>query len=759
VTVIVDLSASPAGRFCARLAALAGDEVIRFREPDQSNHAAAHARRVGIREAYLADGVTELSVDWAKRDHHSVVEPYLGRADAVISSFHKGRFDSPYNGQLVRRLNPAAVHVVVSPFGIAGPYREYASSSLIDWAAGGYLYITGEPDKPPLPGPLDLCAYATGYMAAIALEATLAQVRSGGPSRMLDISHMETMSSLHQSAFPRLASEEVMTRAGNVVGPATYPHGSYPCGDRELFLGIVTDEEWDRFLIAIDRPELCHDPRFATGAARKAHPELTDGIVSSWTIHQGVAEVAAAFLQERRVPATACATPGDLLQDSQLDYRHYFRPTTIQPGHLPARVPGNVMVVQQVANGGIDKRRPAPQPANRPWTSAPDEAVLPLAGVNVLDLSLWWAGPMATRILGDLGANVIRVERPTQPADENAWPQWHRFVHEQMHRNKRSIVVDLSAPEGLAIVQRLISGADVCIQNYRPGVMERLGLGWKSVLEANPSLVYVSLSGYGSDGPKSGWGTYGTLSEAASAVRALTHYPGEGGMRLGDQLPDAICGLVGTLAALRGLRERCRTGIGSYFDISQLEAYVALIGEEIAAASLPTDPVAVDGAALDQFDGLFVCRGAEEWVAVTVPDPELVSKVTASLSSELGVSSGRALTDLLEDFSAGRTKQAVAEFLQARGIAAFPVQTARDLVEDAHLRARQYFHRVSLGGLSAALPGSPIRAEGRPVVQMGRPAPVAGEHSIEILRDDLSLSEEEVDSLLHAGVVRQNQPR
>src|SRR5262249_46225208 len=154
----------------------------------------------------------------------------------------------------------------------------------------------------------------------------------------------------------------------------------------------------------------------ATGAARKAHPDLTDGIVTSWTTSQDVAEAAAAFLQKQRVPATACATPGDLLQDSQLEYRHYFRPTTIQPGHLPARVPGTVMVGQRAAHAGIDRRRPAPQPAKRPGPSAPDQAVLPLAGVNVLDMSLWWAGPMAARILGDLGANVIRVERPTQPA-------------------------------------------------------------------------------------------------------------------------------------------------------------------------------------------------------------------------------------------------------------------------------------------------------------------------------------------------------
>jgi crotonobetainyl-CoA:carnitine CoA-transferase CaiB-like acyl-CoA transferase len=407
---------------------------------------------------------------------------------------------------------------------------------------------------------------------------------------------------------------------------------------------------------------------------------------------------------------------------------------------------------------GIDERRSGRKPSNQPAPSAPEKAALPLEGVKVLDMSLWWAGPMAARILGDLGATVIRIERPTQPADENAWPQWHRFVHEQMHRNKRSIVVDLTTPEGLAVVQRLISRVDVFVQNYRPGVMERLGLDWKSALEVNPSLVYVSLSGYGSEGPKSAWGTYGTLSEAASAVRGLTHYPGEGGMRLGDQLPDAVCGLVGALAALRGLKERCRTNCGCHFDISQLEAYVALIGEEIAAASLRPDGVEADAAALDQLERVFRCRGTDAWVAVAVPDLASASKLAASLSDVMGVTAGGALVDILEEFAAGRTKRSVAEFLQALGIPAFPVLTARDLVEDAHLQSRQYFYRASLRGVSASLPGSPIRAKRRPFVAMRRPAPVAGEHSIEILRHEVSLSEEEIDRLLKAGVVRLSSP-
>ena len=758
VTLIVDLSVTPPGRFAARLAGLSGDDVVRY---TASTTNGKPDRRGGIREAYLSDGVRVSSVDWSEPADRRRVEADIRRADAVISSFSEGCFDSPYAPERVRTLNPDAVHLVVSPFGLDGPYRNYHTSSLTDWAAGGYLYITGDPGRAPLPGPRDVCAYATGYMAAIAVEAGLAAVRSGLPAGTLDVSHMETMLSLHQLAFPRLAAGEVMTRTGHSVGPATYPHGSYPTLDGELFVGIVTDDEWDRFLIAIDRPELCQDVRLATGQARKSNAELTDEVVRSWTARRGTAE-AAAFLQAMRVPATECATPRDLLSDAQLEHRGYFRTRACSSGGHQVRLAGNPLGAPRRAPTGDAGDALSAAPPERALPPATNEPVLPLSGVTVLDMSLWWAGPMAARILGDLGADVIRIERPTLPRDESAWPLAQRFVHEQVNRNKRSIMVDLTVPEGLSIVRRLMSRADVFIQNFRPGVMEKLGLGWEEALEANHRLVYVSLSGYGSDGPKSSWGTYGTLSEAASSVRSLTHYPGEGGMRLGDQLPDAICGLAGALAALRGLRMRSRTGAGCAFDISQLEAYVALVGEEVAAASLGDSSSDCADSSSDYAEGTFGseedivirCLGADEWVAVTLPPEADLGDLAARLGDPTRRSAGA--REQLEAHAARASKQSVAATLQDLGVPAFPVATARDILEDPHVQARGSFVQTSVAGTTGWLARSPLRSSGHPLTGFRRDAPIEGEQTLEILRDDLGFSEETVQRLVEERTVRQN---
>ncbi|MDA8045751.1 MAG: CoA transferase [Actinomycetota bacterium] len=744
----MDLSALRSSRFCARLAALAGDEVSRFAPPAGVTEGPEDVTSLDLSDAYLSDVVATTEIDFSDTAARTQVEAAIVDADVVISSYAAGTYHSPYDGPTLDALNPGAVQVVTSPFGLTGPYRDLPTSSLTDWAAGGYLYITGAPDRPPLAGPANVCAYATGYMAAIAMEAGLALVRAGGRAERFDVSHMETMLSLHQLSFPRLAAGHVMTRTGHDVGPATYPHGPYQARDGEVFVGIVTDEEWDRFLIAIGRSELSGNPRLETGPARKANSDQVDEIVTAWMASLPM-QAAADILQAMRVPATPCTTPGDLLIDPQLEYRGYFREAKTARSHTSVQVPGNP-IHSEPARGDVGI--PSGESGRSPSVSG--EVALPLLGVTVVDMSLWWAGPMAARILGDLGANVIRLERPTPPRDLATWPLSQRFVHAGVNRNKRSAVIDINTPEGALLSEQLITRADVFIQNFRPGVVDRMGIGPERMLGINPRLVYASLSGYGTQGPKSQWGTYGTLSEAASSVRGLTHYPGERGMRLGDQLPDAVCGLAGTVAVMRGLRQREATGGGCSIDISQLETYVALIGEEIAAASLRTRPDwQAPGGAAD--DIVVPCAGHDAWVAVTLPGPDRASGVADLVREEAGINADVSLREAVATYAASRSKSETAAFLQSLGVAAFPVLDARDLVEDPHLAARRSLIEVTVDGVTGRFPASPIRAEGRSLAAIRRPAPMEGEHTREIMSDELFLDPEEIDRLLASGAIRQ----
>ena len=743
---IVDLSRHTAGSFCSKLFAMAGESVTRFAPASESDSPAGAPFLSELRRAYLRVEPT-IAVDWNDARSRARVDEAIAAADAVIDSFRAGRYDSPYDEARIRSLSEDAVHLTVSPFGLDGPYSGYDTSSLVEWAAGGYLAITGEPERAPLAGPPELCGYVAGYAAAVALEAGLRRRATRPGPVHVDLSVMEALLSVHNGSFSRLASGGDFRRMGNDVGPATYPHVTYAGPDGRLFLGIVTDEEWDRFAIAIERPELAADPGFRSGEARKANWEAVDEIVAAWCEKVPV-DAAADRLQALHIPATRECSASHLLEDAQLAARAFLRPLSV--GARTGTAPGDPIRVAEAPAGPVGDATSAPQRAG----DGPASSGLPLEGLVVLDVSVWWAGPSAARILGDLGARVIRVETPVAVRGDHLQGVM-RLVHEKMNRNKLGIALDLKTEEGRALARRLATGADVLIQNFRPGALDRIGLGYSDVAALNPGIVYVSLSGFGADGPKAQWGSYGTLIEAASSIRARTHYPGGPGTKLGHPLPDGVGGLAGAGAALRGLRRREATGVGVHYDLSQLETYVAVCGEGVLAASLGDAPA--PGAKGEGDERVLRCAGDDDWIAVTLPDAEAAARVVAAFGA--GTADARpadandeSAWSLLARTASGREKSKLARELQELGIPAFPVLAIAELARDAHLAARGFFIEVEIDGMQGALPGSPYRLTDGDFVHFARPAPMPGENSAEVLARDLGLAAADIESLVQRRI-------
>jgi len=668
---VIDLSRDVAGGFCAKLLAMNGAEVVRVGDDLR-----------GALGTYLHLHTSRSSA--SPRD-------LVPDADVVITTFDAGRYVSSLDEAGVRALNPSIVHVTTSSFGTTGPYSPMAGGSLVDWAAGGYLYITGEPDREPLAGPLTLCGYVAGYTAAI---AAMAGVLWGG--RVLDVSVMESMLSVHQSTFSRLGAGILRTRTGRFT--EVYPLVVLPCRTGSISLGVVTDEEFDRLTIAMDRPALAGDPRFSSQSARQQHVAELEGILVEWFSHLEAAE-AVDLLQAHAVAAATVASAEELLANPQLEHRSFWDRVDGR------RLPGNPLraAAPSTAAGAADPGGPVAEPV-------------------VLDLTAFWAGPSATRNLADLGARVIRVERPGTRVDfvEDGDTAAHvaRLFDYKMNRGKESVVLDLKAPGGRDAFLRLAQRADVLVENYRAGVMSSLGLGWDVLHEANPRLVYVALSGFGAGGPWSRWRSYGPTIEAASSIEDRTRYPGTAPLRLGHTLPDGIGGLAGTLAALVGLRRREEQGCGSYFDLSQLEAYCVLSGEELLAGAPDTRSF-----------GVYPCRGEDEWVAAAVPPDPSVARSTAR-----------------------RTKRAAARHFRSRGIEAFPVLNALDLVADPQLEHRGYFVTVPDADGTVRLPGTPFHGD-PPLAHPGGRPPRPGEHTATVLTSLAGLTGDELARLRSAGAV------
>jgi crotonobetainyl-CoA:carnitine CoA-transferase CaiB-like acyl-CoA transferase len=727
---IVDLSTDVAGRFAAKLFAMTGIPVHR---PYVSRKAMPGHTDDPL-TLYLDTGKTAVLLDDAAVQG-AVLADLLAGAHLVFTSFDKRQ----HLGLAAAVSVPSAcIQITTSSFGTTGPYAAYRGGPLADWAAGGYLAITGEPDREPLIGPENLCAYICGYTAALGAEAALRMQNATGQGQHVDVSTMEAMLCLHQSTFSRLGSGHIRERTGRFA--EIYPLTVLPCRSGHVSLGVVTEGEFDRLAIAFGLPELAFDERFNSGAARWAHREALDRELARYLLQHEPGEVVE-VLQANGVAAAEASDAFALLANPQLNFRGFWaRPSS--PGGTT--MPGNPLPRTSI--------QPAPGGKNR--TPAADVAIpnrhrvttgLPLDGITIFDFTAYWAGPSATRCLADLGANVIWVERPRsrvdhiEPLDDPLVRTWY-LSHTKMNRHKRSIVLDLETQAGRDTARLLAGKADAIVENFRPGVADRLGIGATEMCAAFPDMVYVSLSGFGSAGPWGDWRSFGPNIEAASSILTRTGYPGGPPMRLGHALPDGVGGVAGALAVLRGLRIRDHTGQGGWFDISQLEVYTALSGEDIVTASRSghAAPRIGNRSRSGAIQGVFPCLGNDQWITIRLtdqPDVELFAAVTG-LAALIPLSLAQprddaAIDALIGGYTSRQEKFELTGALQQAGLEVLPVFKPDELIADPHLAERGFFARVDCNGTICFLPGSPLHSI-PPLADPNGVAPLFGEHTAEI---------------------------
>ena len=697
---VLDLSCDVAGRFAAKLFAWGGAEVFRCAAEEGGGNSLA---------LYLDAG--KQAVNPAR------LPALLDECDLVFTSFDQGHYCGHAQGLAIPKTK---VHITTSSFGTTGPYSAWRGGSLADWAAGGYLYITGDPAREPLSGPENMCAYAAGYTAAFGAEAALIDRMRSGRGRHLDISTMEAMLLLHQSTFARTAAGDLRWRTGRYT--EVYPLTVLPCRDGHVSIGVVTDLEFDRLAIAMGIPELPLDPRFAGKAERWDNRAALDAVLAEFLMARD-ADAIVHHMQAHGVAFSKVTSPQGITKNPQLAHRCYWEEAAgggVMPGD-PLRH----------FHAFVQADRPIPAPG------APGE--LPLAGIKVLDFTIFWAGPSATRTLADLGAEVIWVERPGSRLDTHIEPgadtapadvMQHLYAT-KMYRGKHSITLDLEKAEDRAVAHALAREAHVVVENFRPGVADKLGIGPAELARINPALVYVSLSGWGADGPWAQWRSYGPSIEAASSIEGRTGYAGGEPLRLGHAFPDATGGLAGALAALRGLRHLLASGQGGWYDISQLEVYAAMSGEGILEASRHGRGIERVGnrSRFGALQGVFPCMGEDQWIAIRLEnDADRACLAQVSGIAPANLADPDTAEPAIADYTHPHDKAQLAAQLQRQGLQAFPVLDAHELAADPHLAARGYFLQVNAGLRSHAMPGTPLVATPR-MADATQFAPRPGEHA------------------------------
>jgi len=397
------------------------------------------------------------------------------------------------------------------------------------------------------------------------------------------------------------------------------------------------------------------------------------------------------------------------------------------------------------------------------------ESAGPLVGLRVLDLGNMIAGPCCARILGDYGADVIKVEQPGRGDPIRGWRtqvEGHSLLWKLLSRNKRAITLDLHREEGQQLARRLYGLADIVVENFRPGVLERWGLAYAQVADACPRLIMVRISGYGQTGPYRERAGFGGVAEAMAGVRFLTGYPDRPPTRVGFALADSVAGLYGAVAALAAVEERRRSGHGQEIDVALTEATFSLLDDLLPAyqklgiigqrhgTGLPG--VAPSGIYPTQ-DGQYVVIGANN---------DNVFRRLAALMGRSDWAEDPGLTDdrgrgerqaELDAAVAAWTEQFPLDELTARlaeaGVPAGPAYDIAGICRDPQVRDRGMIVEVDdpdVGPL--ALPGVVPRFSRTPG-RLAWAGPAMGAHNAEIYGELLGLSRTEIDALHRRGVI------
>ena len=392
----------------------------------------------------------------------------------------------------------------------------------------------------------------------------------------------------------------------------------------------------------------------------------------------------------------------------------------------------------------------------------------PLEGLRVIDLTTFLSGPSATQLLGDLGADIIKVESlggDSSRAIVGPTVQGESAYFLANNRNKRGIAVDLKTPRGLDVLKRLIAGADIVIENFRPGVTARLGLDPKTVVAGQPALIWASISGFGQEGPLRDRPAYDMVVQALGGVMSLNGHPGAPAARLGIPAGDVVAGLYAVIGVLSAVQARHETGRGRIVDVSMLRGQLAMLSYQALYTSLKGVAPGPQGAGHDSIATYRSFKGGDgRELVVTANTPRMWEGLCRVLGVDELVGDQRfvdaasrlrnkeALWAILEARFAERSAAEWVELLSEASVPVAPVKNVLEALADARAAGDGSLVVVQKDGTAFENVATPIRFVDTAEVEPGYP-PTLGEDTVGILVGELGLPESEVEALIADRVV------
>ena len=778
---VVEASEGVAGAFCGRMLAAFGADVIKIERPpggDPTRVAEPVLPNVTASEAsalhlHLNMGKRSALLDWHTEHGSESLKRLIQNADVLLEDWNTAMLERMGLANGVESLNPSLVNLSLTPFGAGGPYSDWTTTPLVSLALGGFLYLSGDEDREPLVIPGRQPEYLAGLHGYGGLMMALLERQRTGRGKRVYVSEIETLAALHQfTTVMHTYGGVVRSRHGarweNKGNYGRYPITILPCKDGYVSYAVSTEGQWDLLFPMVGQPELLEDPRFETFEVRREHADDIDAILIDWMkdkTRQEVFEYAAGDWSE---PASPLLNLSETLSDEQLAHRNFFtdvehpnagtltyptvpfRMSATQPHFRPAPRLGEH--TDQVL--GAQTPSPSRERAGVRVNTYPSQPLRnksespPLADIRILDLTRVWAGPLATRILGDFGVDVIKISDPRVPIDRLGG------TNNKLNRNKPNLALRLDHDSGRDAFLELVKTADVVVENFRPRVMRNFNLTYEDLRAVRPDIIMCSMPGYGTTGKYADYPAFGPSVEAMTGIPSMMGYEGGPPRTSSLAFPDPVSALNSVAAIMTALNHRRRTGQGQFIDLALIEGPICQIGEFIAAHSRTgIQPQRVGNAHPDHAPyGVYPTRGEDEWIAICVTSDEqwrelcrLMGKPKLANSGKFMVEAARRkdlniLDEIIAQWTRKQDGTELAADLQSAGIAAGRAAKNYQLLADPHLNARNFFVEIDEPDVGTkTYPGQAIRMEG-----MDRaswiPSARLGEHTGPILSQLLGMS-------------------
>lgn len=759
---MLELSNGIAVSYCGKMFVDAGADVVKA-ESGQGDSVRARSAGgpAGALFDYLAAGKRSVA-----DDGHSQTAALLAGADIVLTDLTDGwTLD-----RITAHTGPAAVVVAVTPFGTTGPYVDdrVVANEFILQALCGSTAGRGWPEDEPVQAGGQLGEWLAGTFAAAVAAATARHAARSGRGEIIDVSTYEAMVIAMGGLSAMSAS---VLGADSILGQRSLELPSIvPTADGLVGFCTITAQQFQDFLVLIDRADLLDDADLASFDGRVARRDEFLDMVTQWTqsrTTQEIVDLAVAF----RIPVAPIATPEMLPEIDHFVERGVF--VRSGAGVLQPRVPYRSEAIATGPPGraprlGADNGKVHWPPRSNPVGGSGADA-LPLADTRITDFTAFWAGPVATQLLGALGADVIKVEGVRRPDGMRfsagrppSWEQWWEWgpVFLCSNNNKRGVSVELSTEAGRAIALELIAASDLVIENFSPRVMTNFGLSWDAVRAANPRAIMVRMPAFGLDGPWRDRVGFAQTMEQATGMAWMTGHA-EGPPVIPRGVCDPIAGLHAAFAAVAALVVRDRDGTGMHVESTMVEAALNVAAEMLVEYSHHGITMRRNGNRGPEANpqGVYRCLGDDDWVALAAMDDAARTRLARLLGRpDLAANDWReqpdAIDKLISDWTARRPPAEAVDTLRAAGVAAARVTPAPELLRDPHLHARGFWESVDHPVAGSFLcTGMPFAFLGRPRRWIRRVPPLYGQHTSEVLTGLLGRSQEDLSALRQSGTI------